>query len=320
MPELNKLESSSNYTPKDGEIVTFFTEMDGNIVLNAKKSDGTVTVLSGGTSMAFYQCASVDTTAQTWTGNKAVWSDADGYIFEDTITEGLTYGTGFTPAAGGVYNSDATINIAKLFEKTKPITYNDASCLIYIDGSSLSNQALAPNKHEVTFGSGVTASDGYLNIPNNQSGRIYTTARGDGYGGALIEWTWDYYFISDASYLCCSGHSDRGWCLEGSPGSSLYFRGQNSDEKRLNVTYNQNELVGLSLQWQNGTLYVWNNGKYVGECTPTFANCNGYTLGIVCDGWDGNYDRMADKLKFFRFSNKVRYTPGVDFELPEGFI
>lgn len=31
-----------------------------------------------------------------------------------------------------------------------------------------------------------------------------------------------------------------------------------------------------------------------------------------------NYTK--DKIKLFRFSNKARYTPGVNFELPEGFL
>lgn len=261
-------------------------------------------------------------TEKTWSGYKAVWSDADGYIFEETATDGLEYGTGFTPAVGSIYNSDATITVAKLFEKTKPITYNDTSCLIYIDGTSVSNQALAPNKHEVTFGSGVTASDGYLQIPNTEDGRIKTTSKYDGFGGTLKQWTWDYYFIADGTYLSISGRSNEYWCIEchNGEGTYLYFRGQNTSTKRLPVTYTKNELIGLSMQWDDGVLHVWNKGTYIGQCAPTFLASEGVDLGINTDTGGGRVEYMPDKIKLFRFSNKARYTPGVDFELPAGFV
>ena len=256
---------------------------------------------------------------KTWDGYKAVWSDSDGYYLEETLTEGLVYGSTLKPEVGKIYDADARMLVSKLFEAVKPITTNDTGCLIYIDGTSLSNQGKAPNKHDVTFGSGVSLQNGYLNIPNDESGQILTTAKVDGYGGALREWTWDFYFMSDASALDCSGHSSYGWTIEGNPGAALFFRGQSAAEKRFGVTYTQNELVGLSLQWQDGTMHVWNKGKYVGTCNPTMPNCSGTPFGIGCVA-DGDYDRMVDKLKFFRFSNKARYVPGQDFELPNGFI
>lgn len=42
MPELKKLETSAAHTPPSGDIITFYTEENGSIVLKAKKSDGTV--------------------------------------------------------------------------------------------------------------------------------------------------------------------------------------------------------------------------------------------------------------------------------------
>ena len=254
---------------------------------------------------------------KTWNGYKAVWSDKEGYAFEETLTDGFAYGSALTPIIGGVYDADAKVEVSKLFEAVRPITTNDSACLIYIDGTSLTNQGKAPNKHDVTFGSGTSIASGYINITNDESGQILTTAKTDGYGGNLKEWTWDYYFMSDAGMLDCSGHSMCGWTIEGGPGGSLYFRGQGSD--KLGVTFTQNELVGLSMQWDDGVLHVWNKGIYVGTCTPTFPNCDGTPFGIGCIA-DGDFDRMADKLKLFRFSNKARYVPGQDFELPEGFI
>lgn len=58
----------------------------------------------------YYKCASVDTTNKTWTGYLAVLTD-DVYTFKKTATTGLSYGTGFTPVIGTVYNSSATLQV-----------------------------------------------------------------------------------------------------------------------------------------------------------------------------------------------------------------
>jgi hypothetical protein len=265
---------------------------------------------------AVYKCASVDTVNKTWSGYKAIWSDEYGYSFSETLTDGLSYGSAFEPIPGGVYDRDVMVEVSELFEAVRPITTNDNACLIYIDGSSLTNQALAPNKHEVTFGSGVSLQDGYVITPNNSSGVITTTAQSDGYGGALSEWTWDFYFVSDGTTLEISGHTSYGWCIMGGPGGNLHFRHKGGE---LAVPYNANELVGMSLQYDNGVIHVWSKGVYKGSIAKVMPNCAGKSFGI---GWNayGDYDRMTDKIKLFRFSNKARYTPGVDFELPDGFI
>ena len=58
----------------------------------------------------------------TWNGYKAVLvTDTDGgqyYEFEETLTEGLTFGKGFTPVVDKVYDSEAMI-MATLSEKNK---------------------------------------------------------------------------------------------------------------------------------------------------------------------------------------------------------
>lgn len=60
----------------------------------------------GGGNSVFYKCSSVD--SATWSGYKAVLTDGV-YSFEKTVTEGLSYGTAFTPEVGKVYNGDATV-------------------------------------------------------------------------------------------------------------------------------------------------------------------------------------------------------------------
>lgn len=119
MPELKKIETQenvSNYLPQDGYVTQFFAEDEsGNIALNLKLPDGTIQTLSGGGGDAvYYKCASVDTASKTWTGYKAVLTDGV-YSFEETVTEGLTYGNSFTPSVNVIYNQDATVRVQKLF-------------------------------------------------------------------------------------------------------------------------------------------------------------------------------------------------------------
>lgn len=64
---------------------------------------------------AFYKCSSVDTTAKTWSGYLAVLGEDGAYSFEETVTEGLSYGVGFTPAVDGIFNSDCTVKVSGLY-------------------------------------------------------------------------------------------------------------------------------------------------------------------------------------------------------------
>lgn len=50
-----------------------------------------------------------------WSGNKAVLTDG-AYTFEEAITEGLTFGNGYTPVVGGVYDATALIQVTRMFD------------------------------------------------------------------------------------------------------------------------------------------------------------------------------------------------------------
>lgn len=254
-----------------------------------------------------------------WEGYKVIPRSSGGYEVDYESSRLLTYHEGFRPVVGMLYDTSATVKVCNLFGISDPIDGNDASCLIYIDSTSLTNKAAASNKHAVTFGSGVSIQDGYIHITNDSSGQILTTAKSDGFGGALTQWTWDFVFMSDASMLDCSGHSVYGWTIEARPDGNIYFRGQNVEGKNLMVKYYKNEYVCISMQYDNGVLHIWDKGKYIGTCNPSFSNCDGKSFGIGCIA-DGDYDRMADKLKFFRFSNKLRYLPNFDIPLPDDFL
>ena len=68
----------------------------------------------GGTSgMDFYKCAAVDSSANTWSGYKAVLAGGV-YSFEENITTGLLY-SAVTPVVGKVYTADALVQLSSLY-------------------------------------------------------------------------------------------------------------------------------------------------------------------------------------------------------------
>ena len=67
-----------------------------------------------GGSAEYYRCASVDTSAKTWTGYRAVLNEGV-YTFEDTVTTGLSY-TSVIPQVGSIYSSDALASVEALWD------------------------------------------------------------------------------------------------------------------------------------------------------------------------------------------------------------
>ena len=103
-------ENFSNSVVKSGSVL-LFSEDGENLV--AKLPDGSFTEIGGG-SGEYYKCASVDTSAKTWTGYKAVLNGGV-YTFENTVTQGLVY-TSITPVIGNIYSANALAKIAMLYE------------------------------------------------------------------------------------------------------------------------------------------------------------------------------------------------------------
>ena len=88
----------------------------------ARMTEAVNTITSGGGgggTAAFYKCVSVDKNNNTWSGYKAVLSSGV-YTFENSVTEGLTYGTGFTPKVNEVYSIDALIHVKNLYDGSDP--------------------------------------------------------------------------------------------------------------------------------------------------------------------------------------------------------
>lgn len=70
-------------------------------------------LVEGGGSGEYYRCASVDTSAKTWTGYRAVLNEGV-YTFENTVTSGLSY-TSVTPVVGNIYNAGCLVHVSSLY-------------------------------------------------------------------------------------------------------------------------------------------------------------------------------------------------------------
>ena len=159
-------------------------------------SDSSLAPLSCG--CTYYKCASVDTEAKTWSGYKAVFDSGTGtWSFEDTVTDGLTY-TSVTPTVGGIYSSDALVNVAFLYDHMRNI------CTAYykLDG----NCRDSVNKYD--------------GIPNNITfvdGKIGRSAQKNGYS----------QYISLSNEVSVKGKTQvsySGWCfIESNPNEDFYI-------------------------------------------------------------------------------------------------
>ena len=119
--ELVKLYSDNDFQNAivpGGSLLLFpAADSEGKFLMRYKDSTGAFGDLSGkgsGGSMEFYKCASANVAANTWSGYKAVLSDGV-YTFEESVTDGLTFGSGYTPAPGFIYDSGATVLLSNLW-------------------------------------------------------------------------------------------------------------------------------------------------------------------------------------------------------------
>lgn len=124
----------------------------------------------GGTEL--YKCVSVDTTTKTWSGYKATLTTNDegksGFVIEETVTEGLSYGGGFTPKIGTVYDSAAMVK-AELYYLSEASALIDeyTEFLLFkgltdVSGNNIpvTNYGLTTNENGIVY-----TADKYAEIP-----------------------------------------------------------------------------------------------------------------------------------------------------------
>lgn len=180
-------------------LVTAINAKGGSLADNATlyQCAETVGSLSGGTSAEYYKCASVDTSAKTWSGYKAVQQENGGYTFEETVTTGLTY-TSVTPVVGGIYSADALVNVAFLYDDMRNI------CTAYykLDGN---------------YRDSVNMYDGIPNKTTFVDGKIGRSAHTNGYS----------QYISLSNEVSVKGKTQvsySGWCfIESNPNRDFYI-------------------------------------------------------------------------------------------------
>ena len=123
----------------------------------------------------------VENNDKTWSGYKAVLSGGV-YSFDDTVTEGLTFGNGLVPAVDGIYDEQALVMVAKLYKGVNIpqdglIFY---APLDYIYDTAVTGQTLVTNgSQSYTTFSGVPCvliESGYIETAEN-SGIVGTASR-----------------------------------------------------------------------------------------------------------------------------------------------
>ena len=182
-------------------LVTAINAKGGSLADNATLYQCAETVGSlsaGGTSVEYYKCASVDTSAKTWSGYKAVFDSGTGtWSFESDVTAGLAY-TSVTPVVGSIYSADALVNVAFLYDDMRNI------CTAYykLDGN---------------YRDSVNMYDGIPNKTTFVDGKIGRSAHTNGYS----------QYISLPNEVSVKGKTQvsySGWCfIESNPNKGFYI-------------------------------------------------------------------------------------------------
>lgn len=165
-----------------------------------------------GQSMDFYKCASVDTANKTWTGYKAVLNDGV-YTFEETVTEGLSYGYGLSPVVDSIYDAEALVYVNRLWLGAAAVNEGLAlhASLKYNAETAETGQAITYPHSDITWGnvldvtcmtlnkSGeITIAPAPCGIGDNSVTLAYwIRAINDGYGEPHVGWEyWNGYGLA----------------------------------------------------------------------------------------------------------------------------
>ena len=214
----------------------------------------------GGGSAEYYKCASVDTSAKTWTGYRAVLNDGV-YTFEDTVTTGLSY-TSVTPQAGSVYSADALV-YAELFTAVIP-----TDGLVFY-APLAEDKATAETGQSLTKSGDITYSM-YGNMPCVEMAKeaaVYTTDTADIPSGSKSR-TWSFYIkfnsLDSAAYfmgLSNSSYSTGSWYYFFIDNSQLRLTGY-GDDGSFNTTITTNEWYHLCITYSGKVCSAYVNGSF----------------------------------------------------------
>lgn len=150
---LNTVDESNIVAPVPEEKIWLFaSESNGKPVIKGKLPDGSFLTFGGaGGTGAFYQCASVDTAAGTWTGYKWEWDNVDGYYLGE-LKEGMTY-IGFVPEVMSTYSEDTLIICQNLYSTEPtgdidPVTFTTYACPVNPTAATYEDWIVTTDSHQ----------------------------------------------------------------------------------------------------------------------------------------------------------------------------
>ena len=143
---------------------------------------------SGGGSMEIYKCASVDTDNKTWAGYLAVLTDGV-YIFSSTVTENLTYGNGYTPVPGSIYDKEAMVTVLGLWSGLPA-----EGLVLHVPFTSQNNKAVTGQ--DISYNGTVNFADNWGTLSDGATADVSGTLD---WGG---NWTFTVNFKASDSGEC----------------------------------------------------------------------------------------------------------------------
>lgn len=281
---------------------------------------GNIRISSGG-SMDFYKCASVDTTAKTWTGYLAVLTDGV-YAFEETVTEGLFYDSS-VPTIGEIYSSDLSVCVSSFPGRGIGVA-KDANTLYavsavqgavdQVSGTELTNSNTVIGTNAFDFSSGEAVLD--LPITDDAKWELSDFTLEVCYTAASTK-THPYPTIFASAAAWTTG----AFCLRfdnnGNSKPGFFWTGQGDP-----VFYGSNTITRddtfrhLAVCRKDGVITMYDNG------TSVATKSNSTTMDIFVDSDSGRRIRLGaldtgsaqyrGKIKWARISNVCRYSSGFD--------
>ena len=284
--------------PKDGDYVYRHGEY---IKQNDWQNDGTI-------SIGVYTVVEVP---PEWSGYKAVLTDGV-YSFEETVTEGLTFGNGFTPVVGKIYDTEAMVEVARLRIKTG---LTDPDTLFLLDTENLCDLT---GNFEVTTQGEFTTSPGtagtWLEFPSAQNIRF--TSDKVTIGGSS-DFTVEFFYKRTGEGQFPPVFSGEKFQVHGGDyGYDLtMWTESNGNLEWWDNAYNLGERVhvAISRRASDGSWKYWVNGQSRAGWVYSWIECPEMTGNEI-----GNYgnDRVNGfAIEQYRISRVLRYTADT-FDVP----
>lgn len=237
---------------------------------------------------------------KTWDGYKAVLTDGV-YAFEETVTEGLTYGNGYTPTVGEVYADGALLSIKRLWSGTVVATPSALYVPLSYDTDTAETGQMLTYSGNPQF----TVID---NIPCMFfDGSTYITVEDDDKMKEVISkqaltisfWV---YIISVSGFAGlvthCTGSRSYGIFMDS---SSFVAVAQIPDERNAknSLAMAENNWVHVCMTAGNGVIKVYYNGIKQPN-TATFDTIPGSSTALTIGGWNfGSHNGYIAAVRVF---------------------